>query len=60
MNGDEYVILAVHWSELTVSITAGAVRTTEAQKKAFAKESHAFNLKSKKFRVSSSNTVKRS
>ena len=34
------------------SITAGAVRTTEAQKKAYAKESHAFNLKSKKFRVS--------
>ncbi|KAI9636974.1 ubiquitin-conjugating enzyme/RWD-like protein [Dioszegia hungarica] len=31
-------------------ITAGAVKTTDDQKKAFAVASHAFNLKSKKFR----------
>lgn len=37
---------------LTVSITAGAVRTTVEQKKVLAKQSHEFNLKSKKFRVS--------
>lgn len=40
----------VQW--LTGRITAGAVRSTEAEKKALAKQSHAFNISSKKFRVS--------
>lgn len=35
-----------------VRITAGAVRSTEAEKRALAKTSHGFNISSKKFRVS--------
>ncbi|ORY28807.1 ubiquitin-conjugating enzyme/RWD-like protein [Naematelia encephala] len=35
---------------LSDEITAGAVRTTDEQKKALAKQSHAFNLGNKKFR----------
>lgn len=31
-------------------ITAGAVRTSDAEKKEFAKQSHAFNLNNRKFR----------
>jgi ubiquitin-conjugating enzyme E2 J2 len=35
---------------LSDEITAGAVKTTDAQKREFAAKSHAFNLNSKKFR----------
>ncbi|WVQ92973.1 hypothetical protein IAU59_000035 [Kwoniella sp. CBS 9459] len=35
---------------LSDEITAGAVRTTDEQKKALAKQSHAFNISNKKFR----------
>jgi ubiquitin-conjugating enzyme E2 J2 len=33
-------------------VTAGGIKTTEEEKKKLAAESHAFNLKSKKFKVS--------
>lgn len=36
---------------LSDEITAGAVKTTEEQKHQLATQSHAFNLKSKKFKV---------
>ena len=41
-------------------ITAGAVRTTDEQKKTFAKQSHTFNLSNKKFRVSGSSSLNKS
>lgn len=36
---------------LSDEITAGAVKTTDEQKRVLAAQSHAFNLNSKKFRV---------
>lgn len=36
---------------LVIRITAGAVKTTNEEKRLLAKQSHAFNLRSKKFRV---------
>lgn len=35
---------------LTDEVTAGGIKTTEEEKKQLAKESHAFNLRSKKFK----------
>lgn len=38
---------------LSDEITAGAVKTTDEQKRQLAAQSHGFNLNNKKFRVSS-------
>lgn len=42
---------------LSDEITAGAVKTTDEQKRQLAAQSHGFNLNNRKFRVSLARTV---
>lgn len=56
MLSDEYVPYAEQVDIVAYRdrITAGAVRSTDAEKRELAKTSHGFNISSKKFRVGSS------